>query len=154
MDLGAGLRQAGAMQGDAFSGAKIALICGQWLVTYRRDEISSIPYPGCWDLPGGGREGDETPEQCALREVAEEFGIVLEAARIHWCRRYPGAITAGLDTYFLAAPISATEVAAIRFGDEGQYWKMMSTTEFVGHPDATPHLRERLSHYLDAAQSM
>jgi 8-oxo-dGTP diphosphatase len=154
MDLGTGLRQAGAMQGDSFSGAKIALICGPRLVTYRRDESPSIPFPGCWDLPGGGREGDETPEQCALREVAEEFGIRLRPARIHWCRRYPGAITAGLDTYFMAAPISESEVAAIRFGDEGQYWKMMSTTEFLGHPKATPHLRERLSHYLDAARSM
>jgi 8-oxo-dGTP pyrophosphatase MutT (NUDIX family) len=32
-----------------------------------------------WITPGGGREGDETPEQAALREVEEETGLALTA---------------------------------------------------------------------------
>lgn len=131
-------------------GAKIALVCGRRLVVYRRDDKPSIPWPGLWDLPGGGREGGETPVQCALREVEEEFGLVLAPARIHWCRRYPSALVAGQASYFLAAGIGEAEIAAIRFGDEGQYWRMMDVTEFLAHPEAISHLQQRFSDYIAA----
>ena len=29
------------------------------------------PYKGCWALPGGFMEMDETTEQCAIRELQE-----------------------------------------------------------------------------------
>lgn len=44
-----------------FSGAKIALLCDGQLLTYQRDDKPGIPWPGLWDLPGGGRESDESP---------------------------------------------------------------------------------------------
>jgi 8-oxo-dGTP diphosphatase len=131
-----------------FIGAKIALVCGARLVAYRRDDKSSIPWPGLWDLPGGGREGAETPAQCALREVEEEFGLALAPARVHWCRRYPGMLDPQRSSYFLAAEISRAEVAAIRFGEEGQYWQMMPIEDFLALPDAISHLQQRLSDYL------
>ncbi len=136
------------MERDAFSGAKIALVCGRELVAYRRDDIPVIPWPGLWDLPGGGREGAETPAECALRETREEFGLALAPQRIHWCRRYPGMLDPQRSSYFLAAEISAAEVAAIRFGEEGQYWQMMSIETFLALPDAICHLQTRLADYL------
>ena len=30
-----------------------------------------------WMIPGGGAEGDETPEQCCAREFAEETGLLV-----------------------------------------------------------------------------
>ena len=33
------------------------------------------PYKGCWALPGGFMEMDETIEHCALRELQEETGL-------------------------------------------------------------------------------
>ncbi|MGF1670207.1 MAG: NUDIX domain-containing protein, partial [Balneolaceae bacterium] len=38
-------------------------------------EVVLIKRRGVWDLPKGKRELKETPEMCAVREVAEEIGI-------------------------------------------------------------------------------
>lgn len=35
------------------------------------------PFKGCWALPGGFMEMDETIEHCAVRELEEETGIVV-----------------------------------------------------------------------------
>ncbi len=43
-----------------------------------RDDDPKIMFPGHWGLVGGGANADETPEQAARREVAEETGIRLE----------------------------------------------------------------------------
>lgn len=127
--------------GEDFSGTKVALICGDQLVTYLRDDKASIPYPAKWDLPGGGREGDETPIACGLRETEEEFGLRLSEDRVLSLRRYPARLADGLNTYFCVAHIGPDEVAAIVFGHEGQHWRMMLISEFIAHPDAVPHLR-------------
>lgn len=33
---------------------------------------------GVWDLPGGGAEAGESAEQCVIREIYEETGLVVE----------------------------------------------------------------------------
>jgi len=37
------------------------------------------PYKGCWALPGGFMEMDETTEECAIRELEEETGLKLDS---------------------------------------------------------------------------
>jgi len=66
----------------SFSGAKLALFLGVDLLVILRDDRPDIPYPGHWDFPGGGREGQETPEACALRETREEVGLVLRPSEL------------------------------------------------------------------------
>ncbi|KWT97643.1 MULTISPECIES: CoA pyrophosphatase [unclassified Variovorax] len=39
-------------------------------------------HAGQWALPGGSIDGDETPEQAALRELHEEVGLKLDEATI------------------------------------------------------------------------
>ncbi|MEM7662625.1 MAG: NUDIX hydrolase [Pseudomonadota bacterium] len=134
---------------DTYAGSKIALILDEKILVYRRDDKPSIPFPNFWDFPGGARKGDETPEQCALRELEEEFAIVLDESRITWGRRYENQREDGLAAYFFVAAVSQEEIDAIRFSDEGQYWEMTTIEEFLSNKEAVPQLQIRLQNYLD-----
>jgi 8-oxo-dGTP diphosphatase len=109
--------------GADFAGAKLAALVDGHILTYRRDNKPGIPWPGLIDLPGGGREGDESPALCALRELHEEFGLHLPEQRIWWARPFPAmdarSSSLGRTGWFLAAAITRSEVNAIRFGTEG-----------------------------------
>jgi len=131
--------------GEPFGGAKLALIHDGAVIAYRRDEKAGIPFPGYWDLPGGGREGDESPDACVIRELHEEFGITLPVPRLIWSRRYPPRLDRDLGSYFFGAIGCAQEIDRIVFGSEGACWRMMPIDEFVTRDDAVPRLRGRLA---------
>lgn len=135
-------------QGPPFGGAKIALLCGSRILVYLRDEKAGIPFPGLWDLPGGGRESGESPVACALREVEEEFGISIAQDRVRALRRFESSVP-GFDSYFCVADITPGEIERIRFGDEGQSWRLMDVAEFVTLEDAVPAMKLRLEAYLE-----
>lgn len=40
------------------------------------------PYKGCWALPGGFMEMDETIEHCAVRELQEETGLTVDEGQL------------------------------------------------------------------------
>jgi 8-oxo-dGTP diphosphatase len=134
--------------GSRFRGAKLALLQDGAILAYLRDDKANIPFPGRWDLPGGGREGDESPIECALRELEEEFALRLPADRIEWERFYPTPDLPPGGAFFLAGTIRADEIASIRFGDEGQCWRMMSLHEFLTHSLTVPYLVSRLGDML------
>jgi 8-oxo-dGTP diphosphatase len=131
-----------------FKGCKLVVHCNEQIITYKRDNISSISYPNCWDLPGGGREGNETPEDCALRELKEEFGIELCPSRIHYKQKVESHTGFGCE-YFLAVTITESELREIQFGDEGQYWKLMDIETYLALPDAVPSNQQRIRGYLN-----
>lgn len=126
-----------------FTGAKAALFCGASVLTYLRDEKPGLRWPGLWDLPGGGREGDERPEACVLRELEEEFGLRLSPDRLVWRRVFPSMVEAGRMSVFFGGRVSPQEIASIRFGDEGQRWELMPVEAFVGHPLGVPEMQRR-----------
>lgn len=131
----------------SFTGAKLALFLGQKLVVILRDDKPDIPFPAYWDLPGGGREGDESAKACALRETHEEIGLELEELDIVWWREY----TSGAETtWFFAAHLPESRMSEVRLGDEGQCWQMMTPEEYCAHPKAVPNFKRRLQEYLDA----
>lgn len=126
-----------------FVGCKAAFFCGSDILTYQRDEKPGLRWPGLWDLPGGGREGDETPEECLLRELEEEFGLRFAQDRLLWRRVFPSMMDASLLSVFFGGVLAAAEIAAIRFGDEGQGWQMMPVTAFLAHTGAVPEMQRR-----------
>lgn len=126
-----------------FVGAKAALICGGQVLTCLRDTHPGLPWPGFWDLPGGGREGDETPEDCLLRELHEEFGLRLPPSRLIWRRVLPSITRTSEASVFFGGRLSAEEVAQVRFGDEGQDWRLMDVADFIAHPAAVPEMQRR-----------
>lgn len=126
-----------------FVGAKAALFCGTFVLTYLRDEKPGLRWPGLWDLPGGGREGFEGPEDCLLRELWEEFGLRLSVERLVWRRVFPSMVEAGRRSVFFGGWLSDREVASVRFGDEGQRWELMPVEGFLGHPLGVPEMQRR-----------
>ena len=54
------------------------------------------------------------------------------------------ALAAIASTGFAQTAQNATQaqIAAIRFGDEGQEWRMMPIAEYLAHPRAVPHFRD------------
>ncbi len=134
----------------SFSGSKIALLLDGKVLVYQRDDFPGLRYAGLWDLPGGGREGDETPLECALRETEEEFALRLDPAAILWHRAYPSADFAGLIAHFFVARLEPHHVDAIVFGDEGQQWAMVDMTELLAREDFISHYRQRLRDYLES----
>ncbi|MEM9344621.1 MAG: NUDIX hydrolase [Pseudomonadota bacterium] len=124
----------------AFNGAKALLTCGSRCVVLRRDDIPTIQFPGMIDLPGGGREAEETPEETILREVREETGLALEAHRLSWCREY---LRGPLRQWMFRADITPAEAASLRLGDEGQALWLMEVADFLAAEDAIAHMKDR-----------
>lgn len=132
----------------AFHGAKLALMAGDRLLVLLRDDIPTIPFPGMWDFPGGGREGQETPEETVLRELAEETGLILSPDALVWKRPYRrmGGTEA---VWFFVAHVPQDWIGQEVLGDEGTALQWMPIEDYQAHPKSISGLVERLRHYLE-----
>lgn len=133
---------------EGFSGCKLAYIFNGQLLVYKRDNFAHIPFPDLWDFPGGGREGNETPEECVLRELKEEFGISLPESRLVFKKKVPDYLNTG-NSFFFVAEGQQSEIDAIVFGSEGQSWQLMDIDEYLSHPQAIAVLKTRLLGFLN-----
>lgn len=133
---------------QAFSGVKLALFCGPHILTYQRDDNPGLLFAGHWDLPGGGREANESPLECIQRELHEECRLDVTASRIVWARCYTRGGHPPVRQYFLVAEIGAALAGTAVFGEEGRCWTWMSPANFIAHPNAVRPLQNRLAHYM------
>jgi MutT/NUDIX family protein len=132
-----------------FTGCKIALICDGRILTILRDDKPTIPWPNLWELPGGGREGDESPFECVAREVYEELSIQLLKDDIVWSWIYPSMLDENKNSVFLVGQLTKEQFDSIVFGDEGQSFKLMSIEEFLTLDQVVPKLQERVRDYVE-----
>ncbi|WP_226552192.1 NUDIX hydrolase [Celeribacter naphthalenivorans] len=131
-----------------FDGAKIAILRGDDVLTLLRDDRPDIPYPNHWDLPGGGREGNETPFETVARELFEELSVEIDPAHVIYHVEERGYTNPNMKVHFFVARWEALADEAIRLGDEGQAWGWMPLLDFVRREDAVISLRGRLERYL------
>lgn len=119
-----------------FSGAKVILFVGDQVLLLRRDRSPGIPWPGMLDFPGGGREDDESPQECACRETFEETGLQImpDMLRLVHLRGAPPRAD-----WFFSAAIDRTAEQRIVFGGEGTGWLLLPPTKAARHPDMIPH---------------
>ncbi|MGJ8617542.1 MAG: NUDIX hydrolase [Sulfitobacter sp.] len=132
-----------------FEGAKLALYLGDNLAVILRDDTLNLPFAGYWDLPGGGREGDEGPLDCALRECHEELGLHVPKSAVIWQKAFQEGAQI---KWFFVAKLPRAAAEDVVFGDEGQRWTLMSEDQFLAHPKAVPLFQERLRVYLDVGK--
>lgn len=132
-----------------FTGCKIVLICEGRILTILRDDKPTIPYPNMWDLPGGDREGNETPFECVTREVYEELSIQLSKDDIVWSRIYPSMLDENKNSVFLVGKLTQEQFDSIVFGDEGQGYKLVRLEEFLASDRVVPQLQERVRDYVE-----
>jgi dATP pyrophosphohydrolase len=75
--------------------------------------LERAAHPGYWQSVTGSREGDEPPQETALREVAEETGFTADSGRLtdwhvsntfeifaEWRHRYPPGVTHNTEHVF------------------------------------------------------
>jgi len=128
-----------------FVGAKIALFIGADVLVLHRDDRPGLLWAGYWDLPGGGREGGESPMDCVLRETFEEFALTLVRDDLVWARSYSNSM--GQTVWFFVGQRPAYVRAQVRLGGEGQGWGLMTPEVFLGHDRVVPQFKERLRDY-------
>ncbi len=131
-----------------FDGAKLALLSGGRILTMLRDDKPDIPFPDMWDLPGGGRDPGESPQDCVLRETWEEFGLRIAPELLTYRKAHKGTLQGQGDVWFFAVVLANFDPGLVRFGDEGQRWEMMDIDTFLNHPRAVRHLQQHLREFL------
>lgn len=132
-----------------FNGVKAALIMPNGkLVTILRENKPGVWAAGLWEVPGGGREDNETPFQCIAREVKEELGITIHEASIIWEQTFPAIKDPSRTAYFMVIRITEADVSAIQLGDEGDAWQLMSIDEYLQRDDVIEPLKGRLRAYV------
>ncbi|MFI8459080.1 NUDIX domain-containing protein [Kitasatospora sp. NPDC085464] len=113
------------------------------LLMHHRDDKPGIAWPGFRTPIGGWREGDETPEETAAREVLEEAGITIAGVR-----PLPGPRHERVSpmTRVLHAVYTGPK-DAIRLGDEGQgiAWVPFAEAAQLQTPPYVPYYLDRIA---------
>ncbi len=130
-----------------FNGAKGLVFLGDKILIYRRDNKTNY-LPLHIDLPGGGREKDESPFESFKREIKEEFGIDIEKNEIEFSCAIPSVVEPNKKSYFIVARTLRFKPEDIVFGDEGTEWMLMTPEEFIKRPDGIERQQKRVEKYL------
>lgn len=98
-----------------------------WVFLQKRTEDAPW-FAGYFGFFGGGREGNETPEQTLLREITEELNFTPQGYR--WFDTYDFD-TRLKDAYVLEVDDNFENTVQV---NEGEYGKFLSEKETLDHP--------------------
>lgn len=132
-----------------FNGVKVALLHNGRLLMHLRDNTPGLFNANMWDFPGGGREGGESPEECAIREVEEEFGITLTPDSFIWKKEYPAQKNPDERAFFFVGSITQSDIDSINL-TEGQKWELVEPEFFFESSDVVEALKGRFKNYQDS----
>lgn len=130
-----------------FNGAKGVVFLEGKMLVYRRDNKTNYE-PLHIDLPGGGREENESPFVTFKREVKEEFGLDISQEEIVFSCTIPSIMTPEKISFFIVAQARKAKSEDIIFGSEGLEWFLLTPEEFINHPDGIKRQQERVRKYL------
>lgn len=133
-----------------FNGVKVAILHEDRLLMVLRDNKPGLFQANMWDFPGGGREGDETPTECAIRETKEELHIELDAKSFVWNKAYPAQKDPNQKAYFLVTHLPDEMIDKIKLGNEGQKWEFVEQDYFFESENVIEALKKRFRDYLNS----
>lgn len=140
----AGARERGATgrwyrgpRGQVMEGSAVFLIAGDGgILLQKRDDDVRPAGPGRWSIPGGQREGTESPRETALREFEEETGVRLERLRFFRTvtrEDVPELIPERTHLFFADDAVPREEIA-VHEGLDFQYWRPEEIGELLMNP--------------------
>ena len=119
------------------------------MLIYRRDTNTEY-FPLYIDLPGGGKELDESPFETFQREVKEEFGISINEGDIVYAKKYIGVMDPTKDSYFFATKNLDSVSHPVIPGNEGSEFSSIEIKEYLELTDAINRQQDRVREYLNS----
>ena len=92
----------------------------EWLVLHRSHFGPEFAGDWAWGPPGGGCEPDESAEECARRELAEETGLTADCVRTDCGRQAEGKL--GAEFVVFHAEVPADAEVALSWEHDGYRW--------------------------------
>ncbi len=131
-----------------FHGVKGLIQIDDIIIVIRRDTLE-LNAPFQVDLPGGGREQDESPFETLHREIREMLHIPIEAEDIIYSKRYPHTHSKKDDTFFMVTKRLEVDPKSIIFGEKGLMYYAMTVHDLLQHPDGVDKQKQRIIEYLN-----
>ena len=128
------------------TGTKGLVYIGDKVLVYRRDD-KTTEWPLSIDLPGGGKENNETPFETFSREIHEEFSLTITKSAITYSKRYPSTLNKGKFGHFAVAKLGVEQKQLIQLGSEGIEYMLMTLDEYLVRKDAWPIFQKRSAEY-------
>jgi len=131
-----------------FHGVKGLVFINEKFIVYRRDN-NTKNFPFYIDLPGGGKENDESAFETFKRETKEEFGIDINKDDIIYAKQYVSAMDSTKESYFIVVKTKNIKEEEIIFGDEGIEYFLLTPEEYLKLDDSIQRQKEKVITYLN-----
>ncbi|WP_230295949.1 NUDIX domain-containing protein [Deinococcus sp. 6GRE01] len=116
-------------------GAGVAVVRGESVLLVRRGDNA------LWDVPGGGADAGETPEDTGRRELREETGLSVGALRVLGVfphrHAYPDGNVVAWETHVFTADFAGGEPCASDDAAEVRWWPLSALPGDVSEATGT-----------------